>query len=96
MKHPFFLTLSILTLLGFKGDKNKITLGSHVETCYAVAYSPFSKWIASGSNDNKIMIWDANKRKLEKEWVGHSIGVKDLAFTPTGDYLISAGLDNQI
>ncbi len=95
MKLPFFF-ISLIILFSFKGDKNKVVLGTHTETCYAVAYSPFSKWIASGSNDNKIFVFDANKKKLEKEWVAHSVGVKDLAFTPKGDFLISAGLDNQI
>lgn len=87
---------TICCLFAFKGDKNKIELGSHNEIGNVVCYSSLSEWIASGSNDNKIMVWNAPKQKLEKEWVAHSVGVKDLLFTPNGEYLISAGLDNLI
>jgi WD40 repeat protein len=93
----FLLSLATLVFLfAFKGDKSKIELGAHGEIGNVVCYSALSEWIASGSNDNKIMVWNAPKQKLEKEWVAHSVGVKDLVFTPNSEYLISAGLDNLI
>ncbi|MFY0674894.1 MAG: WD40 repeat domain-containing protein [Bacteroidia bacterium] len=87
---------SLIFLFAFKGDKNKIQLGEHSEIGNVVCYSSLTEWIASGSNDNKIMVWNASKHKLEKEWIAHSVGVKDLVFTPNSEYLISAGLDNLI
>lgn len=95
MKYQLSLLL-LFALFSFKGDNSKTVIGSHDDLVNAVCYSPLGNFIASGSNDNKIKIWDANKKKLIKEITAHSVGVKDLIFTPNNKYLISAGLDNLV
>jgi len=93
------LTISLFVLVvlfAFKGDSNKIIIGQHSDMVNSVCYSLDGSILASGSNDNKIIIWDVKAQKEKKAFVAHSVGVSDLVFTPNSKYLISAGLDNAI
>ena len=72
---------------------------SHDAAVSVLAFSPDGKWIASGSADSTIILWDAGSERqlLVHEWVAHVGGVDRLAFSPSdGQFLASSGKDNAV
>ena len=57
--------------------------------------SPDSRWIATGSEDGTIILWDANGQ-LRQEWAVDSNGIYSLEFSPDGRYLASASRGDEI
>ena len=96
MKKLALLLFGILLIFGWKPDPSFKVLGKHTEMAYTACFSPDGMLLASGSNDNHVFIWNTQNNELVKDFVAHSVGVKDLKFTPDGNYLITAGLDNLI
>lgn len=57
-----------------------------------IAFSPDSKWLATGSADNTIRIWEAASGQ-EVARMEHRNDVMDIAFSPDGKWLASGGYD---
>ncbi|KZV96855.1 WD40 repeat-like protein [Exidia glandulosa HHB12029] len=88
------------------------TLGTHVGPVMAVRWTNNGRWLASGSDDSLVMIWDLDPNGGGKVWgsdevnvegwkalkrlPGHSSDVVDLAWHPKDRYLASVGLDNMV
>lgn len=81
------------------------TLKGHAESVLSIAYSHDGKYIATGSYDNTIKIWDArtggevmtlpdnsNSSKIEP----HTEGIRSVAFSPDGKLLASASIDRSV
>jgi WD40 repeat protein len=63
----------------------------------AMAYSPDSKVIASGSEDGRVRLWDANRGLVIHETiVGKKNVILSLAFSPDGKVIASGGRDGKI
>ena len=72
-------------------------LKGHLDTVDAVAVSPDGKWIATGSFDKTIKLWDAATAKEARTYSGpqgHQGQVLAVAFSPKSDMLASGGADN--
>ncbi|KAH7098631.1 WD40 repeat-like protein [Auriculariales sp. MPI-PUGE-AT-0066] len=92
--------------------KQLATLAFHTGTVMSVRWSHTGKWLASGSDDSIIMIWDYDPNATGKVWgsdevnvegwkalkrlPGHDGDVLDLGWSPKDRYLASAGLDNSV
>jgi WD40 repeat protein len=63
-------------------------LRGHESYIYPVAYSPDSRWLASGSWDRKVRLWDAATGELCAT-LPHASFVWDLAFGPDGTWLVT-------
>jgi WD40 repeat protein len=61
------------------------------ETGGGVAISPDGKMLASRGADNSVKLWSLPDAKLLKTLTGHTSSVFAVAFSPTGDRLVSAG-----
>lgn len=74
-------------------------LQGHTAQVNSVAFSPDKKILASGSNDDSIILWDfsdpENPVQLSK-LTGHTAGVTSLAFSPTQKWLASGSEDRNI
>jgi chromatin assembly factor 1 subunit B len=81
--------------------------GAHISTVNICRFSPNGKYLATGSDDNTIIIWVQKLRPTtfgsteEKiSWCnhkilrGHSGDVYDLSWNPESKYLISGSVDN--
>ena len=62
----------------------------------AVVVSLDGKWVASGSDDSTIILWDT-KGRVTRRWVAHGYkSVWSLAFSPNSRNLVSAGRDGKV
>ncbi|WP_228013150.1 serine/threonine-protein kinase, partial [Nostoc edaphicum] len=62
----------------------------------ALAISPDSSTLASGSDDKIVKLWDLNTQKLLASLSRHSQAVKSVAFSPDGQILATASDDKTI
>jgi WD40 repeat protein len=63
----------------------------------SIAFSPDGKYIASGSDDRTILVWDAETGELtSRPFEGHTNAVISAAFSPNGKYIASASWDSTI
>ncbi|MCD4785942.1 MAG: serine/threonine protein kinase [Candidatus Eremiobacteraeota bacterium] len=68
-------------------------LSGHGEQVTCIAFSPDGKYIATGSDDNTIKIWDFSTQKLIQTLTGHMMTVRWLAFSNDGNHLVSTSND---
>jgi WD40 repeat protein len=52
--------------------------------------------VASGSDDKKIKIWDIRSKRLIQHYDAHASSVSSISFHPSGNYLLSSGLDGLV
>lgn len=76
--------------------KQMCTLNEHKQKVSALAYSEAVEYLASGSADKMIVLWNLKKYKKKASLAGHSLEVQTLAFTHDGRYLISGSNDKTI
>ena len=62
----------------------------------AIAFSPDSKRIATGSHDQMVRLWDTSTGQLLYTLVGHTYIVWGLAFSPAGQILASGSHDQTV
>jgi WD40 repeat protein len=72
------------------------TLTGHSDCLDSVAYSPDGRYLASGSRDNTIKIWEVATGKELRTLTGHSSSVLSVVYSPDGRYLASGSDDNTI
>ncbi|KAG8788203.1 hypothetical protein FRC12_014833 [Ceratobasidium sp. 428] len=64
---------------------------------YSVTYSPDGAYIASGSIDKTVRIWDArNGRLVGQPLKGHKAGAASVAYSPDGSHIASGSYDKTI
>ncbi|KAI6021803.1 histone transcription regulator 1 [Pisolithus microcarpus] len=92
--------------------KSLCTLSMHTGPVLTVRWAHSGRWLASGSDDEIIMIWDldpsgrgkvfgSNEVNIEawkpmKRLPGHESDVTDIAWAPEDRYLASVGLDSRV
>lgn len=98
--------------LSNKPPKSLCTLTMHTGPVLTVRWAHSGRWLASGSDDEIVMIWDLDPHSRGKVWgsdevnvegwkplkrlPGHESDVTDVAWSPGDRYLASVGLDSQV
>nr|WVH32653.1 WD domain protein [Trichoderma asperellum] len=72
------------------------TLSGHSRSVRSVAFSADGRYLASGSGDHTIKIWDATTGKEQQILKGHRSWVQSVAFSADGRYLASGSGDHTI
>jgi WD40 repeat protein/uncharacterized caspase-like protein len=65
----------------------------HSNSIETIAFSPDDRWIASGSDDSTIKLWDRSSGRLLRTLTGHSKKVTWLAITPDARLVVSLSED---
>ena len=68
----------------------------HTACVLAMAYSPDGRYVASGGQDNTIIIWDLYSRKELRKLIGHTFYVNYISYSPDGKFLASGSSDGTI
>lgn len=68
----------------------------HFGDVVVVKYSPNGNFIASGSEDNTVKLWDVTTGKVVRTFVSHRGYITALDFNAAGDMLVTAAKDNSI
>jgi len=76
-----------------RGRRHK--LEGHTASIYAVTFSPNCKWLASGSEDKTVRVWDV-VTGATAQTLGHTDTVCAVAFSPDGMRLLSSSEDRRI
>lgn len=77
-------------------DMSAVTL-EHKEQVYAVAVSPANPdLIATACGDDTGALWSKSQGKLLHSLAGHTDTVVDVAFSASGNYLATAGMDSMV
>ena len=69
---------------------------THRDRVMAVAFSPDGKYLATGSEDRKVLLYDAATLRVLHTFRRHRADVRAVAFTPDGKRLVSADLDGGV
>jgi WD40 repeat protein len=70
-------------------------LKGHENVVFALAFSQDGTWLASGSGDRTVRIWDISGRLIAM-LRGHSAPVSDIAFSPDKRKFVSASFDRTL
>lgn len=88
-----------LRVHGLKSHEELLNLPVHQFSVYSMVFSPDGKWLATGSRDKTIKIWDARTMdpitRLDASVGGHTHSVNKLLWMPDGT-LISCSDDRKI
>ncbi|KAF9505141.1 hypothetical protein BS47DRAFT_1386036 [Hydnum rufescens UP504] len=72
------------------------TLVGHSGVVNSVAFSPDGLWLASGSDDCTLCLWDAMSGEQIATLEAHSNSVESVAFSPNGSWLASGSWDDTL
>ncbi|MEZ6151679.1 MAG: WD40 repeat domain-containing protein [Pirellulaceae bacterium] len=68
----------------------------HDDTIYCAATSPDGRWLATGSYDRRIHLWDIASGQIVRTLTGHNGAIYDLDFDPSGQLLATASADQTV
>ena len=73
---------------------NKV-LNSHLSDIWSVKFSPNGNWIASGSVDSTVKIWNKDSGKVILN-IKQPYGITSIDFSPDGNYLATVSYDAKV
>ena len=68
-------------------------LEGHTSPVWSVAFSPDGRFIASGSGDKTVKVWELETAQTVHTLRGHTSEVSSVAFSPDGRFIASGSWD---
>jgi WD40 repeat protein len=76
------------------GNKTLVnTITGHTSPVLSVTFSPDNQWLASGSSDATVRLWDISDPTKTQTLAGHTDYVHSVTFSPDNQWLASGGSD---
>ena len=94
MKTSIFLIISIICITELYSQQlETVVQRGHYEAIKAIAFTPDSKYLLTGSRDKSIKLWDIASGRELRSFLGHSLTVNDLDVSSDGKYIVSSSAD---
>ena len=85
-----------ILLLDIDNGQEQQRLQGHADATYCASASADGKWIASGSYDKSIIVWDRATGKPARTLQGHNGAIYDLDFDATSSLIATASADQTV
>lgn len=79
----------IINVFDLEAEKLLTQIRGHCLPIRAVAFSPDSKLLLSGSDDTQIKIYQSDQGEQVQTLSGHASWILDLSFSPNGSHIAS-------
>jgi len=70
-----------------------IPLLRHESPVYSIAFGPNGLYLATGTKDGIVRLWQANSGQELRKWQAHQDNATTVSFSPDGRYLATGGWD---
>ena len=87
-------TKSVIDVIDFKG-RVSMSLSGHTAQVNTVEFSPTKRWLASGSDDNNVIIWKLANKQALFTLSGHKWHVSSVTWSYDERYLISTSIGGE-
>jgi WD40 repeat protein len=85
--------LFLTPIFGVAQSLQTVIQKGHELAVVAVAVSPDSNFVATGSKDKSVKLWDIETGREIRSFLGHELAVSSVKFSPDGNFLISGSHD---
>jgi len=96
MRYAFTLLIILNSFLSKSQSIETIIQKGHELAVIAVAISPDSNYVATGSRDKSAKLWELSSGREVRSFLGHEASVNSLDFSHNGKYLITSSGDNSV
>lgn len=72
------------------------TFYGHMKSVRTLDFHPHGEYVASGSNDTTVRLWDVRKNLCIENYRGHVANVNSVKFSPDGSWIASSGTEGKI
>ena len=73
-----------IAVVDLSEQRELFSLDEHDKDVTCLSFSPDGKWLASGSKDKTVRIWDMHNKKCIRVYNGHAHAIREVAFCPDG------------
>lgn len=96
MRYTFILLIISVSFLSKSQSIETIIQKGHELAVIAVAISPDSNYVATGSRDKSAKLWQLSSGREVRSFLGHEGSVNSLDFSNDGKYLITSSGDKSV